>query len=73
MFVIKKKSKILKVKNFISDRNGEGIVEKFYVKVLQKTNQKELRFEKVIERKGDKLYVTWKGYDNSFNAWVDKN
>ena len=66
-------SKILKVKNFISDRNGEGIVEKFYVKVLQKTNQKELRFEKVIKRKGDKLYVTWKRYDNSFNAWVDKN
>ena len=73
MFVIKKMSKILKVKNFISDRNGEGIVEKFYVKVLQKTNKKELRFEKVIERKGDKLYVTWKRYDNSFNAWVDKN
>ena len=23
-------------------------------------------------RKGDKLYVTWKGYDNSFNSWIDK-
>ena len=28
--------------------------------------------EKVIKRKGDKLYVKWKGYDNSFNNWIDK-
>ena len=27
--------------------------------------------EKVI-KKGDKLYVKWKGYDNSFNSWIDK-
>ena len=38
---------------------------------MQKTNQKELRIEKVIKRKGDKLYVKWKGYDNSFNSGVD--
>ena len=25
-----------------------------------------------MKRKGDKLYVKWKGYDNSFNSWVDK-
>ena len=28
--------------------------------------------QKVIKRKGDKLYVKWKCYDNSFNSWVDK-
>ena len=28
--------------------------------------------KKVIKRKGDKLYVKWKGYDSSFNSWVDK-
>ena len=37
-----------------------------------KTNQKELRIEKVIRKNGDKLYVKWKGYDNSFNSWIDK-
>ena len=42
-------------------------------KELQKTNQKTFRNEKVIERKGDKLYVKWKGYSNSFNSWIDKN
>ena len=41
-------------------------------KKLQKTNQKEFRIEKRIKRKGDKLYVKWKGYDNSFNSWIDK-
>ena len=39
---------------------------------MQKTNQKEFRIEKVIKRKGDKLYVKWKGYNNSFNSWIDK-
>ena len=28
--------------------------------------------EKVIKRKGDELYVKRKGYDNSFNSWIDK-
>ena len=44
----------------------------FYEKELQKTNQEEFRIEKVLKRKGDKLYVKWKGYNNSFNSWIDK-
>ena len=39
---------------------------------MQKTNQKEFRIEKVIKRKGDKLNVKWKGYNNSYNSWIDK-
>ena len=45
-------------------------LEKFTEK-LQKTNQKELRVEKVIKAKDKKLYVKWKGYDSSFNSWID--
>ena len=41
-------------------------------KEWQKTNQKEFRVEKIINKKGDKLFVKWKGYDKSFNSWVDK-
>ena len=37
----------------------------------KKNNKKEFRVEKVIKRKGDKLYVKWKGYDISFNKWID--
>ena len=56
----------------INDFNGEEIIGTFYEKELQKTNQKEFRIEKVIKRKGDKLYVQWKGYNNSFNSWIVK-
>ena len=33
---------------------------------FKKTNQEEFGIEKVIKRKGDKLYAKWKGYGNSF-------
>ena len=52
--------------------NGEEITGSFYEKELQKTNQKEFRIEKVIKRKGDKLYAKWRAYDNRFNSWIDK-
>ena len=41
----------------ISDLKGERIVGTFYGKELQKTNWKEYRVQKVIKRKGDKIYV----------------
>ena len=69
---------INKIKNTVSwtyvinDLNGEEIIATFYEKELQKTNQNEFRIEEVLKKKGDKLYVKWKGYDNSFNSWIDK-
>ena len=48
----------------ISDLNGEKIKGSFYEKEMQTTNQKEFRIEKVRKRKGNKLHVKWKGYDN---------
>ena len=48
--------------------NGEEITGSFYEKKLQKTGQDKFRMEKVFKRKGDKLYVKWKGYDNRFNS-----
>ena len=56
----------------ISDFNGEPITGSFYEKELQKTSQEKFRTEKVIERKDDKLYVKWKGYDSHFNSWINK-
>ena len=56
----------------ISDLNGEEITGSFYEKELQKTSQEKFRIEKVLKRKGNKLYVKWKGYDNSLNSWVDE-
>ena len=56
----------------VSDLNSEEITENFYEKELQKTSQEKLRIEAVLKRKGDKLYVKWKGYDSRFNSWIDK-
>ena len=56
----------------ISDLNGEPITGRFYEKELEKTIQKKIRIEKVLKRKSEKLYFKWKGYDESFNSWIDK-
>ena len=72
VFVIKKVKNTVQWTNVINDLNGEEVIGTFYEKELQKTNQQELMIEKVIKRKVDKLYVKWKGYDSSFNTWIDK-
>ena len=72
VFVIKKVKNTVPWTYVLNDLNGEEIMGTFYEKELQKTSQEEFRIEKVIKRKGDKMYVKWKGYDNSFNSWTDK-
>ena len=71
IFVIKEIKNTVPWIYVINDLNNEQIIGTFYENELQRTNQEEFRIEKVI-KKGDKLYVKWKGYDNSFNSWVDK-
>ena len=71
-FVIKKVKNVIPRTYVISDLKGEEIVGTFYEKELQKTNQSKFRKEKVMKKKGGKLYVKWKGYDSSFNSWIDK-
>ena len=61
---------VIKIKDTVqqtyatSDLNGEPIAGSFYEKELPKTSQEKFRIGKVLKRKGDKLYVKWKGYDN---------
>ena len=68
IFVIKEIKNTVPWIYVINDLNGKEIIGTFYENELQKTNQKELRIEKVIKKKGD--YPKWKGYDNSFNSWI---
>ena len=65
VFVIKKVKNTVPWTYVINDLNGEEITGTFYEKELQNTNQEEFRIKKVIRRK---LYVKWKGYNNSFNS-----
>ena len=71
VFIINKIKNTVTWTHVINDLNGQEIIGTFYEKELQKANQKEFRIEKVLKRKGDKLYVKWKDYDNSFNSWID--
>ena len=68
VFVIKNVKNTITWTYVINDLNGEEIIGTFYEKELQETNPEEFRIEKVIRRKGNKFYVKWKGYDNSFNS-----
>ena len=56
----------------VNDLSGKEITGSFHEKELQNTSQEKFKIEKVVKRKGDKLYVKWKGYDIRFNSWIDK-
>ena len=57
--------------SIIEGLNEREIAGTLYKKKLQKTYQIEFTTEKVIKRKGDKLYFKLKGYENLFNSWID--
>ena len=70
--------KITKVKNtvprvyMLEDLLGEKIRGTFYELELKKTKIPDyFRIEKVLQKKGDKIKVRWKGYDNRFDSWID--
>ena len=60
----------------INDFNQETLLklmlELFTKKYCKKQIKKSLKLKKVIKKKCNKLYVKWKGYNNSFNSWIDK-
>ena len=64
IFIIKKIKNTVPWTYVINDLNGEETIGTFYENELQKADQEEFRIEKVLKKKGDKLYVKWKGYDN---------
>ena len=72
VFVVSKIKNTVLWTYLISDLNGEEITGSLQGKEVQKASQEKFRIEKVLKRKGDELYVKWKGYDNSFNSFVDK-
>ena len=72
VFVIKEIKNTVPWTYVINDLDGEKITVTFYENELQRTNQQDFRIEEVIKKKGDKLYVKWKGYDSSFNSWTDQ-
>ena len=78
IFIIKKIKNAAPWTYNINDLNGEETIGTFYEKNYKK-NPPKFSIEKVIKRKGNNLYVKWKGvitdkwYDNWFNSWIYKN
>ena len=59
----------------LKDVNNEIIKGQFYEKELQLTKNTlgEYILEKILKTKNNKMFVKWRGYDNSFNSWINKN
>ena len=72
VFVIKKVKNTVSWTSVISDLNGEEIVGTFYKNNCRKHMKKSFRVEKVLQRKDNKIYNKWEGYDTSFNNCIDK-
>ena len=55
--------------------NDKIIKGQFYTQELQLTKNTTGKYiiEKILKTKNNKIYVKWRGYDNSFNSWINKN
>lgn len=58
----------------LKDSTGQKISGSFYEQELMKTKYPTIYLvEKILRKKGDKLYVKWLGFDNSENSWIKKS
>lgn len=58
----------------IEDKQKQRILGSFYEFELQKTKHPYLYLiEKVLKRRGSKLFVKWLGLSNEENSWVEKS
>jgi hypothetical protein len=58
----------------IQDQRKNTILGTFYEEELLNTKYPNVYLvEKVIRKKGRKLYVKWLGLSESENSWIDKN
>ena len=57
----------------MKDKGGNYIKGGFYTEELSKTKYPDVYLvEKVLKRKGKKLYVKWLGFDSSHNSWINE-
>ena len=61
---------------YLKDLNGNKIDGMFYEQELLKTNMKEndlYIIEKIIKKVDNKYLVKWRGYNDTFNSYVNEN
>lgn len=55
----------------LEDLKGSPIVGAFYVEELQRTKYPDIYLvERILKRKGSKVYVKWLGFPNTENSWI---
>ncbi|KAF0748043.1 Integrase catalytic domain-containing protein, partial [Aphis craccivora] len=58
----------------LHDYHDEPIASCFYTEEISKTNfPNDYLIEKIIRKKGNKIYVKWIVFDNYHNSWINKN
>ena len=61
----------------LKDLNGAKIQGQFYEQELAKYNykgeQEPFIIDSILKEKGNKYFVSWKGYNSDFNSWVLKS
>lgn len=57
----------------LEDLQGNPIMGAFYKEELQKTETPDVYLiEKILKRRGNKVFVKWLGFDNTHNSWINK-
>ncbi|XP_018406601.1 PREDICTED: uncharacterized protein LOC108782743 [Cyphomyrmex costatus] len=57
----------------LEDYRGEPVAGGFYEhELLRVANSDVYLVEKVLRKKGDRVYVKWLGFDGSHNSWINK-
>lgn len=73
IFLIRKVNQSTPVTYVIEDLHKRPVLGTFYRQELQKTKCPDIYLiEKVIRRKGTKLFVKWLGLPESENSWIEK-
>ena len=72
------KIKEVKISNpatyILEDSLGAPIAGRFYAEELQRAKHEDVYLvEKVLRRKGDKVYVRWLGLGKNHDSWIHKS
>lgn len=74
LFSIEKVQITNPVTYLLKDMLNKPIKGAFYTQELQKAKHSDVYLvEKVLRKKGDKVYVKWLGLDKSHNTWINKS
>ncbi|XP_044019588.1 uncharacterized protein LOC122860011 [Aphidius gifuensis] len=72
IFTITKINKTSPVMYKLKDYQENPIQGSFYNEELQKVRHSDIDLiKKVLKRRGNKMYVKYLGFDNSYNQWID--